>query len=203
MPQTFRHYNIFLKIKNTMISQATILVVVSESLANIGVSFIDNQFGYVVLSIIIAIGVFFIAKLIIQHKLDQLKGSSKFLGLISVAIVGVEIIYLGVNFGIFTLAIEFIAYLGIGLWIILIPFQSYLKNMASGISNYMNTEIDIGDIIEIKGKRGVIVEFHLTKTILVTENGERVSVPNHKFAESVVVILPKTSRALEKGIFKN
>ena len=70
--------------------------------------------------------------------------------------------------------------------------------MASGISNYMNTEIDIGDIIEIKGKKGVIVEFHLTKTILLTESGEKISVPNHRFHEDVMIISPKNSESQRK-----
>ena len=108
-------------------------------------------------------------------------------------IVGGEIVYLGTTFGIFELAIEIIAYLGIGLWLFLIPFQTYLKNIASGISNYVNTEIDIRDIVEIKVKKGVIIEFHLTKTVLLTEHGQRISVPNHRFSEDVVVIFPNES----------
>ncbi|MFB5614428.1 MAG: mechanosensitive ion channel domain-containing protein, partial [Candidatus Nitrosomaritimum yanchengensis] len=71
---------------------------------------------------------------------------------------------------------------------------------ASGISNYLNTEIDIGDIIEIKGKKGVIIEFHLTKTILLTENGEKVSIPNHRFHEDVLVISPRNSKNPKKEI---
>ena len=154
----------------------------------------DFQITYLIISVFIAIGLFVTTKIIIQKRLGDLKGSSKLTGLISVAIVGGEILYLGINFGMFTLAVEVIAYLGIGLWIILIPFQTYLKNLASGISNYLNTEIDIGDIIEMKGKRGVIIEFHLTKTILLTGNGERVSVPNHRFHEDVLIIVPRSSK---------
>lgn len=153
----------------------------------------DFQITYLIISVFVAIGLFVATKIIIQRRLGELKGSSKLTGLISVGIAGGEIIYLGINFGIFNLAIEFIAYLGIGLWIILIPFQTYLKNLASGISNYLNSDIDIGDIVEIKEKKGVIIEFHLTKTILLTENGERVSVPNYRFHEDVIVIAPRTS----------
>lgn len=154
----------------------------------------DFQITYLIISVVIAIGLFIATKIIIQKRLGELKGSSKLTGLISVGIAGGEILYLGINFGIFNLAIEFIAYIGIGLWIILIPFQTYLKNLASGISNYLNTEIDIGDIIEMKGKRGVIIEFHLTKTILLTENGEKVSIPNHRFHEDVLIISPRKSK---------
>ena len=154
----------------------------------------DFQITYLIISVVIALGLFIATKVIVQKRLGELKGSSKLTGLISVGIAGGEILYLGINFGIFNLAIEFIAYIGIGLWIILIPFQTYLKNLASGISNYLNTEIDIGDIIEMDGKRGVIIEFHLTKTILLTENGEKVSIPNHRFHEEVLIISPRKSK---------
>lgn len=160
----------------------------------------DFQITYLIISVFVAIGLFVATKIIIQRRLGELKGSSKLTGLISVGIAGGEIIYLGINFGIFNLAIEFIAYLGIGLWIILIPFQTYLKNLASGISNYLNTEMDIGDIIEMKGKKGVIIEFHLTKTILLTENGEKVSIPNHRFHEDVLIISPRNSKNPKKEI---
>ena len=154
----------------------------------------DFQITYLIISVFIAIGLFVATKIIIQKRLGELKGSSKLTGLISVGIASGEIIYLGINFGIFNLAIEFIAYLGIGLWIILIPFQTNLKNLASGISNYLNTEIDIGDIIEMDGKKGVIIEFHLTKTVLLTESGEKISIPNHRFHEDILVIAPRTSK---------
>ena len=164
--------------------------------SKLGNALFDFQITY----LIISLGLFVVTKVIIQKRLGELKGSSKLLGLISVGIASGEILYLGINFGIFNLAIEFIAYLGIGLWIILIPFQTYLKNLASGISNYLNTEIDIGDIIEMKGKRGVIIEFHLTKTILLTENGERVSIPNHRFHEDVLIISPRNSKKPQREI---
>lgn len=173
------------------------LALFSGSLGNV---LYDFQITYLIISVFVAIGLFVATKIIIQRRLGELKGSSKLTGLISVGIAGGEIIYLGINFGIFNLAIEFIAYLGIGLWIILIPFQTYLKNLASGISNYLNTEIDIGDIIEMKGKKGVIIEFHLTKTILLTENGEKVSIPNHRFHEDVLVISPRNSKNPKKEI---
>lgn len=191
-----------------MISKFLLLAVFSGTIGTAGTALIDFKITHLLFSLLIAIGLFLFAKIIIQTKLGELKGSSKLLGLVSVGIVGGEIFYTGINFGIFTLAIEFIAYLGIGLWIILIPFQTYLKNMASGISNFMNTEMDIGDIIEIKGKKGVIIEFHLTKTLLLTENGEKIFIPNHRFHEDVMVISPRKSKEipgkeLTSSFFKN
>lgn len=181
-----------------MIPKIAILAVLSGSLGTVGSTLIDFHLTHLVFSLLIAVVLFLFAKIIIQTKLGDLKGSSKLLGLISVGIAAGEIFYIGIKFEIFNLAIEFIAYLGIGLWIILIPFQTYLKNTASGISNYMNTDIDIGDIVEIKGKRGVITEFHLTKTILLSESGEKITIPNHRFHEDIIVISPKKSDASKK-----
>ena len=170
------------------------LTLFSGTLGTLGNVLFDFQITYLIISVFIANGLIVATKIIIQKQLRGLKGSSKLVGLISIGIASGEVIYLGINFGIFNLAIEFIAYLGIGLWIILIPFQTNLKNLASGISNYLNTEIDVGDIIEMEGKKGVIIEFHLTKTVLLTESGEKVSIPNHRFHEDILVIAPRTSK---------
>lgn len=177
-----------------MFQNSLIFTSTAGTLASTGITLFDYQVAYLVLSVIISVGLFFLTKAIIKKKLGDLKGSSKLLGLILVAIGAGEVIYLGINFGMFTLAVEVIAYLGLGLWIILIPFQSHLKNMASGISNFVNTEMDIGDVVEVKGKRGVIIDFHLTKTFLLTDKGERISVPNHRFHEDVVIIYPKDAK---------
>lgn len=177
-----------------MFQNSLIFTPITGTLASAGITLFDYQVAYLVLSVIISVGLFFLTKAIIKKKLGDLKGSSKLLGLILVAIGAGEVIYLGINFGMFTLAVEVIAYLGLGLWIILIPFQSHLKNMASGISNFVNTEMDIGDVVEVKGKRGVIIDFHLTKTFLLTDKGERISVPNHRFHEDVVIIYPKDAK---------
>lgn len=177
-----------------MFQNSLIFTPITGTLASAGITLFDYQVAYLMLSVIISVGLFFLTKAIIKKKLGDLKGSSKLLGLILVAIGAGEVIYLGINFGMFTLAVEVIAYLGLGLWIILIPFQSHLKNMASGISNFVNTEMDIGDVVEVKGKRGVIIDFHLTKTFLLTDKGERISVPNHRFHEDVVIIYPKDAK---------
>ena len=55
------------------------------------------------------IGIFFIAKFVIQSKLSDLKGSSKLLGLISLVIIILEAGYLGIDLGWFEVATEVIA----------------------------------------------------------------------------------------------
>lgn len=168
--------------------------------ANINI--MPQSLAYAIISIVIAISIFIAIKIFIKRKLTDLQGTQKLIGILSVAIAGGETIFLGTVFGLFDLAIEVIAYLGIGLWLLIIPFQNSLKNIVSGIGNYMNTDINIGDVVEIKGKRGVIIEFHLTKTILMTENGERVLVPNHRFSEDVTIVQPKRQISHNENLFK-
>ena len=163
---------------------------------------IDNTAVYALTSIFLSIGIFLTIKFVIQSKLGSLQGSYNLLGLISVTIAGGEIIYLGAVYGLFQFAIEFIAYLGIGLWILLIPFQNHLKNITAGIGNYLNSDYDIGDIIEVKGQKGMIIEFHLTKTILLNDDGHRINVPNYRFHEDVLVISKKQRKQNNTSLLK-
>jgi len=51
---------------------------------------VQEIYLYAIISIIISIGIFIIAKFVIQSKLSDLKGSSKLLGLISLVIIILE-----------------------------------------------------------------------------------------------------------------
>ena len=144
-----------------------------------------------IISIVISVAIFSIVKLLMSSKLANLKGTQKLLGLISIIIVGIELAFLGVLFDLYTLAASVIASLGVAFALITFALQSHLKNMVSGIGLYMNKRIDIGDIIEIDSKKGTITEFHLMKTIALTDNGEFMNIPNLKFNEEIVLISHK------------
>ena len=150
---------------------------------------------FAAISIIVAVSIFAITKYLMSSKLSNLKGTQKLLGLISVIIIGVELMYLGVLFDLFTLAASVIASLGVAFALITFALQSHLKNMVSGIGLYMNKRIDIGDIIEIDNQKGTVTEFHLMKTIAITENGEFMNIPNLKFNEEVVLISHKAKKS--------
>lgn len=70
--------------------------------------------------------------------------------------------------------------------------------MIAGIGLYLNPEINIGDVIEIGGRQGVIIEFHLTKTTVLTDEGEHMFVPNLKFNEEIIIISPKHANPNDK-----
>lgn len=149
---------------------------------------------FAAISIIFAVSIFAITKYFVSRKLSNLKGTQKLLGLISVILIGIELTYLGVLFDLFTLASSVIASLGVAFALVTFALQNHLKNIVSGIGLYMNKRIDIGDIVEIDGKKGTIVEFHLMKTIALTDNGEFMNIPNLKFSETVVLISHKDKK---------
>lgn len=141
-----------------------------------------------IISILVSTGVFVLIRTIIRVKLKKLQGTQKLLGLILIIIIGIESTYLGLQFDLFTLAASIIASLGVAFALISFALQNHLKNMVAGIGLYLNKRIDIGDIVEIDDKKGTIIEFHLMKTIAVSDDGKFINIPNLKFSETVVVI---------------
>ena len=143
---------------------------------------------FAIISVLISIGLFFIAKFVIQSKLSGLKRSSKLLGLISLVIIILEAGYLGIDLGLFEAATEVIATIGVGFFLVTFAIQNHLKNIVSGIGLYLNKNINVGDFIEIDGIKAQIIEFHLMKTVAKTSDGKIVYIPNLKFNESVILI---------------
>lgn len=130
-----------------------------------------------------------------SRKLSNLKGTQKLLGLISVIIIGLELTFLGVLFDLFTIAASVIASAGVAFALVSFALQNHLKNMVSGIGLYLNKRIDIADVVEIDGKKGTIIEFHLMKTVALTDDGKFMNIPNLKFNETVVLISHKDKKS--------
>ena len=143
---------------------------------------------YGLVSIVISVAVFVLVKQIIKIKFKKLKGSGKLLGLAGLGIALSELVFLGINYGIFGFALEIITSIGVGMVVFGIALQHQLKNIAAGLSLFFNKEVDVGDVLRIKDDKGVIIEIHLTHTVALTDKGERILVPNQKFAEDVVII---------------
>ena len=99
-----------------------------------------------------------------------------------------ELAFLGVLFDLYTIAASVIASVGVAFALVSFALQNHLKNMVSGIGLYMNKKIDIGDVVEIDGKKGKIIEFHMMKTVAVMDDGRFMNIPNLKFNESITLI---------------
>jgi len=145
-----------------------------------------------VISIIISITVFLVIKFLISRRLTNLEGTQKLLGLFSVIIIGLELTFLGVLFDLFTLAASVIASAGVAFALVTFALQNHLKNIVSGIGLYLNPRISIGDIIVIDGEKGTITEFHLLKTIALTDEGVFMNIPNLTFSEKMILISHKS-----------
>lgn len=143
---------------------------------------------YVAASIIISVILLLVAKIIFKKKLTNLRGTQKLFGLISLVIIIIEAAYLGLVFDIFQAVSGVIASIGVAFALVTFALQSHLKNIVSGIGLYLNTQIEIGDIVEIDGHKGVIIEFHLMKTTALTEDGKYIFIPNLTFNEDITVI---------------
>jgi len=149
---------------------------------------VQENIIFAIISVFISIGLFFIAKFVIQSKLSGLKGSSKLLGLVSLVIIILEAGYVGIDLGWFDVATEVIATIGVGFFLLTFAIQNHLKNIVSGIGLYLNKNIVVGDSIEIDGIVAKIIEFQLMKTVAKTSDGKIVYIPNLKFSESVILI---------------
>ena len=110
---------------------------------------VEENIIFAIISVVISIGLFIIAKVVIQSKLPNLKGSSKLLGIIFLVIITLEAGYLGIDLGWFNVATEVIATIGVGFFLVTFAIQNHLKNIVSGIGLYLNKNINIGDYIEI------------------------------------------------------
>ncbi|MHA7646738.1 mechanosensitive ion channel domain-containing protein [Nitrosopumilus sp. S4] len=98
---------------------------------------------------------------------------------------------MGTSFGLFNFALEVIASIGAAAVVLGIALQNQLKNTISGISIFLNSQINVGDTIEFDYVKAKITGLHLTKTIAVTEDGTKMIIPNHKFSEEMVLVFPK------------
>ncbi|MDH3618882.1 MAG: mechanosensitive ion channel family protein [Nitrosopumilus sp.] len=147
-----------------------------------------NENIIILISLVISISVFFIARVIINQKLKDLHGHQKILGITVISIIFGELLFLGLSFGLFNFALEIVASIGVGMVVLGISFQNTLKNWTAGIGIFFNSEVNLGDTIQIKETKGKIIKIGLSKTIAATENGAKIFIPNQKFNEEVIII---------------
>ena len=146
-----------------------------------------TQIVFAVISIVITISIMLIAKYIDRVKFKGLTGSHKIVVVVSMLAIASELVYLSTSFGLLEYVFEIIASIGVGLVVLGITFQNKLKNAAAGLSIFLGPQVNLGDIIEIDNKVGVIKEIHLTKTIIELNDGNEMWIPNVKFDEEIII----------------
>lgn len=142
----------------------------------------------ILISLVIAISAFFMTKLVIHYKLKDLHGHQKILSISVIVIIFGEMVFLGLSYGLFDFALEIVASIGVGMVVLGISFQNTLKNWVSGIGIFFNSEVSVGDTIQIKDTKGKIIKIGLSKTVAVNEDGSKIFIPNQKFNDEVIVI---------------
>ena len=149
------------------------------------------EWVYGIISIVIVAVVIGITKAIEKAKLEELQGSQKILGIVAILAITGEIIYLSIAFGLLQFALETITSVGVGIILLGVAFQNKLKNAIAGISIAINPKIHIEDVIEVENVKGKIVQFGLTKTTIELDDGSRFLIPNVKFDEEIIKIIPR------------
>ncbi len=111
---------------------------------------------------------------------------SKFIGNVVrlVVIAFVAIITLG-NFGISTAPL--IALAGASAFGATLAIQGPLSNYGAGLSIILSRPFAIGDLITVKNVSGTVEEITLAITVLVGEDGEKITVPNKEIVGEVIV----------------
>ncbi len=146
-----------------------------------------SEIVLVVISMVITVAIMSIVKLIDRVKFKELTGSHKIVVVVGILAVAGELVYLSTSFGLIEYVFEIIASIGVGLVVLGIALQNKLKNAAAGLSIYLGPRINLGDIIEIDNKVGIVKEIHLTKTIIKLKNGNEMWIPNSKFDDEIVI----------------
>jgi len=143
----------------------------------------------VIVSIIITISVIISIKIVEYTKFKTLSGSHKATGVIFIIIGIIEAIYIASNMKILSPAIEVVTSLSAFLLFFTFVYLNKLQNAISGMSISLGRRMNIGNKIEFKGKRGVITQIGLTKTIVKLDDSEKeMLIPNKKFDEEITII---------------
>ena len=111
---------------------------------------------------------------------------SRFIGNIVklVVVAFVAIITLG-NFGISTAPL--IALAGASAFGATMALQGPLSNYGAGLSIILSRPFAVGDMISVKKVSGMVDEISLAATVLVGEDGEKITVPNKEIVGEVIV----------------
>jgi small conductance mechanosensitive channel len=111
---------------------------------------------------------------------------TKFAGnVVRIALIAIVVIITLSNFGI-TIA-PLIALAGAAAFGGTLALQGPLSNYGAGLSIILSRPFTVGNTIEVHGTFGVVQDISLAHTILIGEDGERITVPNKEIVGQVIV----------------
>ena len=119
-----------------------------------------------------------------RRELDPTLG--KFAGnVVRVLLVAIVIVITLSNFGI-TIA-PFIALAGAASFGVTLALQGPLSNYGAGLVIILTRPFAVGDTIQVQGSFGVVEDISLAATVLIGEDGERITVPNKEIVGQIIV----------------
>ncbi len=71
-------------------------------------------------------------------------------------------------------------------------FQDLTANFIAGVALALRRPMEVGEIVETNGQRGVVHAIHLRSTVLRTFEGQLVRIPNRKVFEEILVNFSET-----------
>ena len=111
---------------------------------------------------------------------------AKFIGgIVKLVVVGFVIIITLGNFGISIAPL--IALAGAAAFGATLALQGPLSNYGAGLSIILTRPFVVGDTVAVQGSSGVVDVVTLAHTVLVGEDGERITVPNKEIVGQVIV----------------
>lgn len=123
---------------------------------------------------------------------------AKFIGTgVKLVFVGVLIIITLGNFGISIAPL--IALAGAAAFGATMALQAPLSNFGAGFAIILGRPFTVGDTITVKNTSGIVEEVKLGNTVLITEDGEHITVPN-KHVVGEVIVNSRASRIVESRI---
>lgn len=126
----------------------------------------------------------FLEKRLKDHRVDVTL--SKFLANLAQGAVAILVAVLVLNQMGFAIAplVAAIGAMGLGASF---AIQGLLSNFGAGLVIIVTRPFVVGDTIETQGQSGLVKEIKLGQTVLESEDGERISIPNHMILGKVLV----------------
>ena len=151
--------------------------------------YVETNFFYAIISIIVTACIFLIIKLVERIKFKTLSGSHKATGVIIIIISIIETMYLAITLKFLASAIEVVTSLSAILLFFTFVYLNKLQNAISGMSIALGKRFNVGNTIEFDGKKGEIIQIGLVKTIVKIDDGDKIMlIPNKKFDEEIMII---------------
>ena len=159
----------------------------------------------IILAIVIAVSVFFIAKgvRIVFKKYLMAKWKNEELKAIFAKVIQFIVIVLGFLFALSVVNLDktvtsILAGVGVAGIAIGFAFQDIAANFISGLFMAANKPFKIGDIVEVEGQTGVIRELKLRTTMIRTFQGNDIIIPNtHLFQNPVTNYTSNDERRID------